>query len=41
VSTPAGRAELAVLGLDPALVRVSIGAEPAGQIEAALTEALE
>jgi len=40
VSTPSGRAKLAGLGLDPALVRVSVGAEPYEQIEAAFAEAL-
>jgi cystathionine gamma-synthase len=41
VSTPAGREKLGRLGLDPALIRVSVGAEPYAQIEAAFAEALQ
>jgi cystathionine gamma-synthase len=41
VSTAEGREKLAGLGLDPALVRVSVGPEPYEQIEAAFTEALK
>ncbi len=41
VNTPAGRAQLARLGLDPALIRVSVGAEPYVQIEAAFAAALK
>ncbi|MDB6126435.1 MAG: Cys/Met metabolism pyridoxal-phosphate-dependent protein [Verrucomicrobia bacterium] len=40
VSTPAGRAELAANGLDPDLLRLSIGTEPVEEIIAALGEAL-
>ena len=40
VSTAAGSAHLTALGLDPCLVRVSVGAEPYAQIEAAFSEAL-
>jgi cystathionine gamma-synthase len=40
VKTPAGRAELAASGIDPELVRLSIGAEPVDEIIAALAEAL-
>jgi len=40
VSTAAGREKLASLGIDPALIRVSVGAEPYEQIEAAFAEAL-
>jgi cystathionine gamma-synthase len=40
VSTAAGRAQLVGLGLDPCLVRVSVGTEPYAQIEAAFNEAL-
>jgi cystathionine gamma-synthase len=40
VSTAAGRAQLTALGIDPALIRVSVGAEPYEQIEAAFAEAL-
>jgi cystathionine gamma-synthase len=40
VSTASGRAELAALGLDPYLVRVSVGAEPYADIEEAFREAL-
>lgn len=41
VSTPAGRAELAESGLDPDLLRLSVGTEPAVDIVSALAEALE
>jgi len=41
VSTPAGREKMAALGLDPALVRVSVGPEPYEQIEAAFADALK
>jgi cystathionine gamma-synthase len=41
VSTPEGRKKLANLGIDPALIRVSVGAEPYEQIEAAFAEALK
>ncbi len=41
VSTPEGREKLAGLGLDPALIRVSVGAEPYEQIEVAFAEALK
>jgi cystathionine gamma-synthase len=40
VNTAPGRAQLQALGLDPALVRVSVGSEPYEQIEAAFAEAL-
>jgi cystathionine gamma-synthase len=40
VTTPAGRAELAANGIDPDLLRLSIGTEPAEDIIAALAEAL-
>jgi cystathionine gamma-synthase len=40
VSTEAGRAELREHGLDPSLIRLSVGAEPADAIIAALAEAL-
>ena len=40
VSTPAGRTELAARGLDPELLRLSVGAEPVDEIIAALAEAL-
>ena len=40
VSTPAGCEKLATLGIDPNLVRVSVGLEPYEQIEAAFAEAL-
>jgi cystathionine gamma-synthase len=40
VTTEAGRAELAAAGLDPDLLRLSVGAEPAEDIIAALAEAL-
>jgi cystathionine gamma-synthase len=41
VTTPAGRAELIANGLDPDLLRLSIGIEPPEDIIAALEEALE
>jgi cystathionine gamma-synthase len=41
VSTPAGLAELAASGLDPDLLRLCCGTEPAEEIIAALAEALE
>jgi len=41
VSTPEGREQLAGLGLDPALIRVSVGPEPYAQIEAAFAAALK
>ncbi len=40
VNSAPGRAQLQALGLDPALVRVSVGSEPYAQIEAAFAEAL-
>ncbi|HWA87670.1 MAG TPA: PLP-dependent transferase [Opitutus sp.] len=40
VTTPAGRAELASCDLDPELLRLSIGTEPADEIITALAEAL-
>ena len=40
VTTPAGIAELAASGLDPDLLRLCCGTEPAGEIIAALEEAL-
>ncbi|MBC8009475.1 MAG: PLP-dependent transferase, partial [Burkholderiales bacterium] len=40
VTTPEGRAYLASNGLDPDLLRLSIGAEPAEELIAALAEAL-
>jgi cystathionine gamma-synthase len=40
VTTPAGRAELAANGLDPDLLRLCVGIEPADEIIAALAEAL-
>jgi cystathionine gamma-synthase len=40
VTTPAGRAELEACNLDPNLLRLSIGTEPADEIIAALAEAL-
>lgn len=40
VTTPAGRAELAASGLDPELLRLSVGAEPTDDIIATLAEAL-
>jgi cystathionine gamma-synthase len=41
VTSEAGRAELAASGLDPNLLRLSIGAEPVEEIIAALAEALD
>ncbi len=41
VTTPAGRAELAASGIDPDLLRLCVGIEPADEIIAALAEALE
>ncbi len=41
VTSEAGRAELAASGLDPNLLRLSVGTEPAEEIIAALAEALE
>ena len=41
VSTPAGRAELAASRLDPDLLRLCVGIEPAEDIIAALAEALD
>lgn len=40
VTTEAGRAELAASGIDPDLLRLCVGAEPAEEIIAALAEAL-
>ncbi len=40
VTTPAGRAELAASGIDPDLLRLCVGTEPAEDIIAALAEAL-
>jgi cystathionine gamma-synthase len=40
VATPSGRAELEACGLDPDLLRLSVGAEPAKDIIASLAEAL-
>ncbi len=40
VTTPAGRAELAASGIDPELLRLCVGVEPAEEIIAALAEAL-
>jgi cystathionine gamma-synthase len=40
VTTGAGRAELAANGIAPDLLRLSVGAEPAEEIIAALAEAL-
>jgi cystathionine gamma-synthase len=40
VTTPAGRAELAASGIDPDLLRLCVGTEPAEEIIAALAEAL-
>ncbi len=40
VTTPAGRAELAASGIDPDLLRLSIGTEPVEDIIATLAEAL-
>ena len=41
VTTPAGRAELAANGLDPDLLRLCCGREPAADIIGALREALD
>jgi cystathionine gamma-synthase len=41
VKTVAGRAELAAGGIEPDLLRLSVGAEPVEDIIAALAEALE
>jgi cystathionine gamma-synthase len=41
VSSPEGRAELKANGLDPELLRLSVGTEPADEIIAALAEALD
>jgi cystathionine gamma-synthase len=41
VTTPAGRAELAAHGLDPDLLRLCCGTEPAAEIIGALREALD
>jgi len=41
VTSEAGRAELAASGIDPGLLRLSVGTEPADEIIAALAEALE
>jgi cystathionine gamma-synthase len=41
VTSEAGRAELAASGLDPNLLRLSVGTEPAEEIIAVLAEALE
>ncbi|MDD2763246.1 MAG: PLP-dependent transferase [Opitutaceae bacterium] len=41
VKTAAGRAELAASGIDPDLLRLSVGAEPVEDLIAALAEALE
>lgn len=40
VTTPAGRSELASHGIDPELLRLSVGCEPVDDIIAALAEAL-
>jgi cystathionine gamma-synthase len=40
VTSPAGRAELKANGLDPDLLRLCVGTEPADEIIAALGEAL-
>ena len=40
VTTAVGRAELAASGIDPELLRLSIGGEPVDEIIAALAEAL-
>ena len=40
VSTEAGRAELSASGIDPDLLRMSVGCEPADEIISALAEAL-
>ena len=41
VKSAAGRAELAASGIDPELIRLSIGAEPVDEIIGALAEALD
>ena len=41
VTTPEGRAELSASGLDPELLRLCVGVEPADDIIAALGEALD
>jgi cystathionine gamma-synthase len=41
VKTAAGRAELAASGIDPDLLRLSVGSEPVDEIITALAEALE
>jgi len=41
VSTPQGRADLRALGIDPDLVRVSVGIEPLDRLIATFDEALE
>jgi cystathionine gamma-synthase len=41
VTTPAGRAELEANGLDPDLLRLCVGTEPAAEIIGALREALD
>jgi cystathionine gamma-synthase len=41
VSEPEGRAFLASVGLDPDLIRISVGAEPYEEIEAVIAEALD
>ena len=41
VTSPEGRAQLAAAGLDPELLRLSVGTESAGEIIAALREALD
>lgn len=41
VTTEAGRAELAASGIDPTLIRFSVGCEPVEDIIAALAEALD
>ena len=41
VSSSAGRAELAASGIEPDLLRLSLGVEPVDDIIAALAEALE
>jgi cystathionine gamma-synthase len=41
VSEPSGRAFLSSVGLDPDLIRISVGAEPYEAIEAVIAEALE
>ena len=40
VTTPQGRAELTANGLDPDLLRLCVGTEPAGEVIQALAEAL-